>query len=389
MITFLSRIFIKNYNDFRSPAVRKAYGILCGTVGIMLNIFLFIGKWIAGTISGSIAITADAFNNLSDVGSSVVTLFGFKLSGHKADLEHPFGHGRIEYISGLLVSVIILIMGIELIKTSIGKIIHPEPIESSPLIVAILVASILVKVYMGFYNHVIGRKIKSSAMTATSKDSLSDTLSTTLVLAATIVSHFTGILIDGWFGVLVGLFIVYTGLSTMKESIDPLLGQAPGKELVEEIWEIVMSHPHIYGIHDLIVHDYGPGNLIISLHAEVPATGDILAIHDEIDNTERELRETLNCVATIHMDPVVTDDKAVNQLRALVAATVKEIDTRLSIHDFRVVEGPTHTNLIFDVLVPYSYAATDEEVVTDINQKISEIPENTYFAVIQIDRDYC
>lgn len=389
MISLLARIFIKNHDDYQSPTVRQAYGMLCGAAGIGLNILLFIGKWLAGTLSGSIAITADAFNNLSDAGSSVITLIGFKLSGQKPDPEHPFGHGRMEYISGLFVSVAILIMGFELIKSSVGKILHPEAIESSPVILAILVASILVKLYMCFYNRAIGKKINSAAMRATANDSLSDTVSTTLVLAATIISQLTGVILDGWFGVLVGIFIFYTGITTMKDTIDPLLGQAPDKELVDHIEEVVMAHPIVHGIHDLIVHDYGPGRLMISLHAEVSASGDLLEIHDEIDNIEHELQQKLNCAATIHMDPIVTDNEKVNRLHDCVLQLAKSLDPSLNIHDFRMVEGPTHTNLIFDVAVPYECKRTDVEVSNTLKKGVRELSKGQYSAVIQVDRVYC
>lgn len=389
MISLLARIFIKNHDDYQSPTVRQAYGMLCGAAGIGLNILLFIGKWLAGTLSGSIAITADAFNNLSDAGSSVITLIGFKLSGQKPDPEHPFGHGRMEYISGLFVSVAILIMGFELIKSSVGKILHPEAIESSPVILAILVASILVKLYMCFYNRSIGKKINSAAMRATANDSLSDTVSTTLVLAATIISQLTGVILDGWFGVLVGIFIFYTGITTMKDTMDPLLGQAPDKELVNHIEEVVMAHPIVHGIHDLIVHDYGPGRLMISLHAEVSASGNLLEIHDEIDNIEHELQQKLKCAATIHMDPIVTDNEEVNRLHDRVLELAKSLDSSLNIHDFRMVEGPTHTNLIFDVAVPYECKMTDVEVSNTLKKGVRELSGGQYFAVIQVDRVYC
>lgn len=389
MISLLARIFIKNHDDYQSPTVRQAYGMLCGAAGIGLNILLFIGKWLAGTLSGSIAITADAFNNLSDAGSSVITLIGFKLSGQKPDPEHPFGHGRMEYISGLFVSVAILIMGFELIKSSVGKILHPEAIESSPVILAILVASILVKLYMCFYNRSIGKKINSAAMRATANDSLSDTVSTTLVLAATIISQLTGVILDGWFGVLVGIFIFYTGITTMKDTMDPLLGQAPDKELVNHIEEVVMAHPIVHGIHDLIVHDYGPGRLMISLHAEVSASGNLLEIHDEIDNIEHELQQKLNCAATIHMDPIVTDNEEVKRLHDRVLELAKSLDSSLNIHDFRMVEGPTHTNLIFDVAVPYECKMTDVEVSNTLKKGVRELSGGQYFAVIQVDRVYC
>lgn len=389
MVSFLAKFFVKNSSDYQSPGVRQSYGMLCGIVGIFLNILLFAGKWLAGTLSGSIAITADAFNNLSDAGSSVITLVGFKLSGQKPDPEHPFGHGRMEYISGLFVAVAILIMGFELIKSSVEKILHPEAIDSSPIILGILIASILVKFYMCFYNRQIGKKIDSAAMLATANDSLSDTISTTLVLVATIISQLTGVILDGWFGVLVGFFIFYTGITTIKDTMDPLLGQPPKKEFVKEIEQIVRAHPIVHGIHDLIVHDYGPGRRMISLHAEVPAHGDLLVIHDEIDNIERELQEKLECAATIHMDPIVTDDSKVTALRAAVIQIVHDIDDKLSIHDFRVVEGSTHTNLIFDVLVPYRTGMTDIEIINTLKEKIKGLPGEHCYAVIQVDHDYC
>jgi len=258
MITFLASLFIKDRRNYNSPEVRQAYGVLSGAVGIGLNILLFLGKWIAGTVSGSIAITADAFNNLSDAGSSIITLIGFRLSGQDPDPEHPFGHGRMEYISGLLVSVAILVMGFELIWSSLNKLRSPEPIESSALVCVILIASILVKVYMFFYNRSLSKKLDSAAMKATSVDSLSDTVATTLVLIATLISKYTGLLLDGWFGILVGCFILYTGGSTLKETIDLLIGQPPKQEFINEIREIVLGHSMVHGVHDLIVHDYGP-----------------------------------------------------------------------------------------------------------------------------------
>ena len=274
MITLLSKIFIKTKEDAGEAYIRQAYGMLCGAVGIFLNLCLFTGKFLAGTFSNSIAITADAFNNLSDAGSSIITLIGFKMAGQKPDPSHPFGHGRIEYISGLLISVIILLMGLELVKSSISKILHPEILDFSPIIILVLVASILVKCYMFLYNRRLGRKLDSAAMLATATDSLSDTLATAAVLAATLISHFTDLAIDGWCGVLVGLFICFAGYHAAKDTISPLLGQAPEKEFVRQINDIVMAYENVIGIHDLIVHNYGPGRVLISLHAEVPADGE-------------------------------------------------------------------------------------------------------------------
>lgn len=388
MITFLASLFIKDSKNYKEPSVRQAYGVLSGTVGIGLNILLFFGKWLAGTISGSIAITADAFNNLSDAGSSIITLIGFRLSGQEPDPEHPFGHGRMEYISGLLVSVAILVMGFELIGSSIGKLRSPEPIESSALVFGILIASILVKLYMFFYNHSLSKKIESAAMKATSVDSLSDTVATTLVLIATLISKYTGLLLDGWFGILVGLFILYTGGSTLKETIDLLLGQPPKQEFIDEVKEIVLGHSMVHGVHDLIVHDYGPGRVMISLHAEVDVNGDIQDIHEQIDHIEHELQEKLHCSATIHMDPIVTDDKEVLAMKAKVEEMVHFLDESFSMHDFRMVKGSTRTNLIFDVEVPRKTSYTDNEIVNWLKERIHELPGSKYFAVIQIDHEY-
>lgn len=388
MITFLASLFIKNRRNYDSPAVRQAYGVLSGAVGIGLNILLFLGKWIAGTLSGSIAITADAFNNLSDAGSSIITLIGFRLSGQAPDPEHPFGHGRMEYISGLLVSVAILVMGFELIWSSFGKLRDPEPIESSALVLGILLASILVKVYMFYYNRSLSKKLDSAAMKATSVDSLSDTVATTLVLIATVISKYTGLILDGWFGILVGIFIVYTGGSTLKETIDLLIGQPPKKEFIDEIREIVLGHSLVYGVHDLIVHDYGPGRRMISLHAEVAVDGDIQDIHEQIDHIEHELQEKLNCSATIHMDPIVTDDKEVLEMKAKVEAMVQSLDEAFSMHDFRMVKGPTRTNLIFDVEVPRKTSLTDNEIMNRLKEQVHGLPGSKYFAVIQIDHEY-
>ena len=388
MITFLASLFIKDSKNYKEPSVRQAYGVLSGAVGIGLNILLFFGKWLAGTISGSIAIIADAFNNLSDAGSSIITLIGFRLSGQEPDPEHPFGHGRMEYISGLLVSVAILVMGFELIWSSIGKLRSPEPIESSALVFGILIASILVKLYMFFYNHSLSKKIESAAMKATSVDSLSDTVATTLVLIATLISKYTGLLLDGWFGILVGLFILYTGGSTLKETIDLLLGQPPKQEFIDEVKEIVLGHSMVHGVHDLIVHDYGPGRVMISLHAEVDVNGDIQDIHEQIDHIEHELQEKLHCSATIHMDPIITDDKEVLAMKAKVEEMVHFLDESFSMHDFRMVKGSTRTNLIFDVEVPRKTSYTDNEIVNWLKERIHELPGSKYFAVIQIDHEY-
>lgn len=387
MITLLSRWFIKDRENTEDPTVRRAYGTLCGVAGIVLNLLLFAGKFFAGTVSGSIAITADAFNNLSDAGSSVVTLIGFKLSGKKPDPSHPFGHGRIEYLSGLIVSALILMMGVELGKTSIGKILHPEAVAFSVLSVVILAVSIAVKLYMSAYNRAVGKKIHSAAMTATATDSLSDSASTTAVLIATLVGKFTGLQIDGWVGALVALFILYAGVSAAKETISPLLGQAPDEELVSSIQRITMGFPPILGIHDLVVHDYGPGRLMISLHAEVPAEGNIMELHDAIDNAEAALREQLRCEAVIHMDPVASNDAVTIETKKKVTELVHSIDTAISIHDFRMVAGPTHTNVIFDAVVPFGYPKSNQQLTEEIRALVREMDGN-YFAVVTVENSY-
>lgn len=387
MIEFLARVFIRHRDTLSPSALRQAYGQLCGAVGIGLNLLLFAGKLFAGTISGSIAITADAFNNLSDAGSSVVTLLGFRLAGRKPDPEHPFGHGRMEYISGLAVAGLILLMGVELGKSSLKKILSPEEIVSSPLVLAILAVSVAVKLYMFYYNRSIGRKIKSAAMSATATDSLSDAVSTTAVLMATLVGQLTGLNIDGWVGLLVALFILFSAYKAAKETLSPLLGQTPDPEFVERIEQIVLSYPEVLNVHDLIVHDYGPGRMMISLHAEVSADGDLLQLHDVIDNAEHRLKKELGCMAVIHMDPIITNDAHTDALRMAVAEKVKAIDPRLTIHDFRIVPGPTHTNLIFDVVVPYDVKLTADEVRRRIGALVKELDEN-YFAVVQVDNSY-
>ena len=387
MISFLAKRFIKNSADVTDPAVRQAYGVLCGVAGICFNVLLFALKLLAGTLSGSIAVTADAFNNLSDAGASIVTLLGFKLAGQKPDSEHPFGHGRLEYISGLIVSMVIILMGVELAKSAVEKILHPETVELSLLTGAILLASIGVKFYMYLYNRAVGRKLRSAAMEATAMDSLSDCAATAAVFAATLVGHFTSLQIDGWCGIIVAGLVLLTGVRAARDTISPLLGQPPAPEFVQQIQDIVMASPVVRGIHDLVVHDYGPGRVMISLHAEVPAHGDIMALHDEIDNAEQRLRRELGCEAIIHMDPIVTDDKLTTETREKVARLVRGIDETISIHDFRMVTGPTHTNVIFDAVVPFRFRLSDREVEQEIKTAVKRL-DSSYFAVVQIDRDY-
>lgn len=387
MVTLLIKRFIPDYENTHAASVRHSYGMLCGIVGIALNILLFIGKFLAGGLSHSIAITADAINNLSDAGSSFITLAGFKLASQKPDPDHPYGHGRIEYLSGLLVALLIIMMAVELLQTSFDKIMHPQNTQVSPLVIAILIISILVKLYMFYYNRQIGKKIDSPALLATALDSRGDTLSTLLVLISSLISLFTGIQIDGYCGFLVGLFILYSGFNAAKDTIDPLLGKAPDKEYVDKIERIVTSHDLILGIHDMMIHDYGPGRVVVSLHAEVPSDGDLLEMHDLIDHIEHDLAETCDCEAVIHMDPISVNDPEVNALKKQVGDIIYAIDSNLQFHDFRIVKGPTHTNILFDVLVPYKFSMKDSELIEAINQKVKELSPS-YFIVVKVDHTY-
>lgn len=387
MITLLSKIFIKNHDDVTNPAVRKAYGMLCSLTGIFLNVLLFAGKYIAGTLAGSIAVTADAFNNLSDAGSSVITLLGFRMASKKPDPDHPFGHGRIEYLSGLAVSLIIIVVGVQLGLESIDKIRSPEEIDASLLPMLILVASICVKGYMFFYNRAVGRKINSPGMSATATDSLSDCIATLVVLISMLVARFTGVNIDGWSGAVVAVFIIYSGFSAARDTLSPLLGSAPDPELVKRIVDIVMAHPEVLNVHDLVVHDYGPGRLMVSLHAEVPGDGDIYELHDAIDTAEYELQRELGCNAVIHMDPVSTDDSKTGRMRDELSEAVDGLGYGITIHDFRIVDGPTHTNVIFDAVLPNDSPLTEDEAKKTLETLVHSLWENTH-PKVHIDRPF-
>ena len=386
MIRLLSRWLIPDRDNVSSPAVRRAYGTLCGAVGIALNILLFIGKFFAGQLSGSIAVTADAFNNLSDAGSSAVTLLGFRLAGKKPDTDHPFGHGRIEYISGLIVAGLILLMGVELAKSSFDKILHPEAVTFSLMALGIMAASVCVKVYMWLYNRAVRRMIKSAAMEATAADSLSDSVSTGVVLLSTLISHFLHVQVDGFAGLLVAVFILKTGWDSARETLDPLLGRPMDPSLAADIDRLVLSHPHILNIHDLVYHDYGPGRAMMSFHVEVPAGCDLLEIHDVVDHIERELKERHHIETVIHVDPVVNDERTL-ALRDQVTRLTQELDPVLTIHDFRITAGPLHTNLIFDVVVPYGFRLTDQQVLEQLTRSIRALSDH-YYPVIQVDHSY-
>ena len=387
MIRLLAKRFVPSPDDYQNPKTRTGYGILCSVVGIALNILLAGIKFTAGLLSGSIAVMADATNNLSDAAASIITLVGFYIGGKAPDSAHPYGHGRMEYLAGLCVSVLIVYMGCTLAWDSVQALIHPTDTNSGILVLVILGISILVKLYMYAYNHVISKKIDSSAMAATAADSISDALSTGLVLLCTILQLTLGWHMDGIGGLVVSALILKTGYESAVATISPLLGAAPSPELVQSIEKMVLAHEDIVGVHDLLVHDYGPGRMVISLHAEVPGNEDIFRLHDSIDNAERELAKAFSCNAVIHMDPIVVNDSAVAEMRVLVSETILAIDHALSMHDFRMVQGPTHTNLIFDVVAPFSFRLSDTDLKAEIAGRIQEQCPQCY-CVIQIDKSY-
>ena len=385
MITLLSKWFIKNHKEYKNEKVRSAYGMLCSIVGIFWNVVLFAGKYFAGVLSGSVAITADSFNNLSDAASSIVMLFGFRMAAKHADADHPYGHGRMEYITGMVVSILVMYMGIELFRSSVDQILHPTAVSFDLLSGGILAVSVLEKLYMAFYNFGVAKKIGSSAVKATGTDSISDCLSTTAVLVCMIISHFTGLTLDGYCGALVSLLILYAGFSSVKETLGELLGKAPEAAFVKGIKETVLSHKEVVGIHDMLVHDYGPGRVLVSLHAEVPGDGDIFAMHDAIDHIEMELMEKYGCETTIHMDPVEVNNEKVDKMRVRLVSELKNVDENITIHDFRMVTGPTHTNLIFDIALPVEYKKSELMLRKEVESMVAEKFENT-FAVFKIDR---
>ncbi|MGI6072399.1 MAG: cation diffusion facilitator family transporter [Lachnospiraceae bacterium] len=382
----LSR-FIKDYENTGDNVVRARYAAFAGVFGMVSNFFLFLIKIIAGTIFGSIAVTADAVNNLTDAGSSIIVLVGFKLSSKPPDEKHPYGHARAEYITSFLVSVVILLLGLELIKASFQKILNPDPIHFSYLTVAALIISILVKLWQRNIYKTFGKRINSTALIATSQDSLNDVLSTSAVLVATVFAELTKIQIDGYMGIAVALFIMYSGVRLAIETLNPLLGTPPDKKLVSGIEKEILSYDGVLGIHDLIVHSYGPNNIFVSVHVEVDAGGDLLESHDLIDNIEKDITEKFNVKTVIHMDPIVTDDERTNELRKKVEEIIRTIDTEMSMHDFRVAWGNTHSNLIFDVLLPISYDGSETELKEKIDGEIKKI-DPAFYSVITIDRSY-
>lgn len=377
----------KKDKEVLSEAARSRHGTVASCVGIAMNVLLFCIKLFAGLVSGAVSIVADAFNNLSDSASSLITLLGFRLAAKKPDRDHPFGHGRFEYISGFIVSIMICLVGFELAKSSVEKIITPEAVEFSVLAVVILCISVAVKLAMAIYYRSVGRRIGSGAVMASATDCLSDSVATTVVLACMLVGHFTSVNIDAYCGLAVSVFILISGVRSANETLSPLLGQPPTEEFLQSIDSIVRECELVKGTHDIIVHDYGPGRRIVSLHAEVPCDVDLLLIHDAIDNAEKELGERLGCEAVIHMDPVQTNDERVTRAREMVASLVTQIDGRITVHDFRMVEGPTHTNLIFDAVLPRELKISDAQARDRISALISE-QDPHYRTVVQIDRSY-
>lgn len=384
MTELLPRLFIRNYQDYGNPAVRSAYGKLAGIVGIVCNILLFAAKLTAGLISGSVSITADAVNNLSDASGSVVTLLGFKLAEKPADQDHPFGHARMEYLSGLTVAVLILLIGLELAKSSLQKILHPSPVEFSAALAVVLVISILVKIWLALFNRRLGRKIDSETLAATAADSRNDVLATAAVLLACAVSQLTGWAIDGYAGFLVALFILWSGVGIIKDTVGPLLGEAPNPDLVRMVEREINSYDKVLGLHDLMVHDYGPGQRFASVHVEMDSREDPLVCHEIIDGIERDFLENHNIHLVVHYDPLVMDDEELNHMRALVEQAIHGIDQRFSFHDFRMVRGPSHTNLIFDLAIPYDADGDRAEILKKIDECV-QFEDSKYHAVVTFD----
>lgn len=387
MVSFLIRKLVPDYKQSQQPHVRRKVGEISGACGIFFNILLFLGKLIMGILTHSIAIVGDALNNLSDAGSSIITMIGFRLAGKAPDADHPFGHGRIEYISGLIVSLLICIMGFELGKSSIEGIIHPTAVDCTLPAITILLASLLVKAYMMYYNFHWAKIIDSSAMKATAIDSRNDMISTAVVLLAVISTKFTDLPVDAYIGVALAVFILYSGINAARETIEPLLGTPPSKEFLDKISEIVLSHECVSGLHDVVVHDYGPGRKMISLHAEVSAFQDMFYIHDCIDNIEMDLARELDCEAVIHMDPIDTKNKDLMRLQNEAREIARSIDPRITIHDFRMVPGESHTNLIFDMVVPHDVDLPERELIRKVHDEVLRVHPH-YYCVIKIDRSY-
>ncbi len=387
MTDFLIKRFVKNYKNIQNPTVRTAYGKFSSIVGILCNALLFAGKVIVGLLSGSVSITADAVNNLSDASSSIISLLGFKLASRPADEEHPYGHGRYEYLSGMMVALFIIVIGVELLRGSVKKVINPETVVFSWISVGVLAFSVLLKLWMMFFNRKTGRIINSKTLIATAADSRNDVITTSAVLAAALISNFCGIELDGWMGIAVAVFILYSGFGLVKDTLDPMLGKAPDPELVAEIKKKILSYPGVLGTHDLMVHDYGPGRQFASAHVEMAAEDDVIASHDVIDNIERDFLKYEGLHMVVHFDPISTKDSHINELRLWISEQIKPLDSRLTIHDLRIVRGTTHTNVIFDCLVPHDMEIGEKEIKQFVSNIVAE-KYPTYYTVVTIDRSY-
>ncbi len=382
----LIRLFVKNKDNTTDPSVRYAYGRLTSLTSLGCNLLLFVGKLVAGLLAGSLAIVADAFNNLSDAGSGVVTLFGFRLAHQPPDKDHPFGHGRMEYLSAMGVAVLIILAGVELATTAVDKIRNPQPSTVSWLTMVILAAAIVVKLWMALFCRRVGRLIRSEALLATGVDSRNDVICTSVVLVSSLISRYTDLMLDGYVGMAVALFVIWAGFSVIRETISPLLGQTPDPELVENIKRTVLAYDGIYGIHDMMVHDYGPGRVIVSLHAEVPVDADICQSHDIIDCIEQELMQKYHIISCIHMDPIDTDNPETVRLNELAQTQLTAIHPALTLHDFRVVHGDSHTNLLFDVVVPFDHPDR-ERLAVEIQERIHAVDEKL-FAIVRVEHEY-
>lgn len=387
MTELLIRSFVPGYENTDSPAVRERYGVLSSGVAMVCNVLLFAVKLVLGLVSGSIAITADAFNNLSDVGSAVITFLGFKLASQPSDEEHPFGHGRLEYISGLAIAFLVLMVGVEVVKSSIEKIIHPEPVDFSLIVLAILILSILLKLWMGRFNSILGDRIGSQTMKAAAADSISDCVSTGTTTLGIIIARLSGWQLDGILGLLAGGFILYAGYGIARDTISPLLGQRPDPQLVKEVEKILLSYDIVTNVHDLVIHDYGPGRMMGSAHVEVPQSLNLLTAHDIIDNAERKVQSTLHMPFVIHLDPVDTESEALLALKQRLSSILTDIHPEMTLHDFRMVAGPTHTNLIFDVVVPPSCQETNHALKKRIDLQVRATHPN-YYTVITFDHNF-
>ncbi len=387
MTKLLIKLFIKDA-DINTQRGRELYGRLAGAVGIICNLLLSVMKLIIGSISNSVSITADATNNISDAGSSIVTLVGFRLSGKPADKDHPYGHARIEYISSLIISFLILLIGCSIFKESITKIFKPEESLFNIATVIVLVASILVKLWLSVFNKFLGKQINSKALEATAIDSRNDVITTAAVLSASVISHFTGFNLDGYMGVIVSVFIFISGINLVKETLDPLLGQPPTKEMFEAIEKKILSYDNVLGVHDLMVHSYGPNTYFASAHIEMDAKIDVLVCHDIMDQIERDFKSDLNIHLVVHLDPTILDSPEINELKEMVNDIICEIDRDLTFHDFRVVIGEENKNVLFDVVVPPEYKYSDEELEKIITDKITEMSNGKIFTVLVVDHSY-